>query len=248
MDNAATFTQSGQQYARFRPAYPAELYTYLASAVDRHGLAWDCSTGSGQAAVGLAPHFEQIIATDSSAEQIAHASLHDKVTYRIMSAEAADIADASVDLVTVAQALHWFDLDRFYAEVTRVLKPGGAIAAWAYDRLHITPEIDNIIEKTMLEPIYSFWSHGNHLIFAQYRTIPFPFAELTAPAFAMEMRWSLTELLGYFSTWSAVRRSIADGAGDPVLRAKDDIGAAWGDAETRRSIRMPLHLRVGRTS
>ena len=161
-------------------------------------------------------------------------------------AESTELANASVDVITVAQALHWFDLDRFYTEARRVLKPGGVLAAWAYDFFAVAPAFDAVLRDAVLGPIFPCWSPANHLIFAGYRTIPFPFAEIETPAFSVETTWSLDELCGYLSTWSAVKRHIAERGTDPVAAPWDRLASAWGDGVKRRSIRMPLHLRVGK--
>ena len=246
MKNVSTFTVGAAQYARFRPTYPASLFTLLASLAPARELAWDCATGTGQAAVALANHFDQVVGTDVSTEQIQGASRHEKITYSVSAAERSTLATGSVDLLSVAQAVHWFDIDGFYAEARRVLKPRGVIALWAYDYFLVEPAFDAVLRETLLDPIVPFWCPANHLIFAGYRTISFPFAEIETPAFAIETTWSLDELCGYLCTWSAVKRYIVERGMDPVAAARDRIGAAWGNAEARRNIRMPLHVRVGK--
>ena len=244
--NVSTFSVGSDRYARFRPTYPAELFRWLASLAPDLHVAWDCATGTGQAAVALADHFDRVIASDVSAEQVRNAAPHTKVSYAVGLAESSPLAEDSVDIVTVAQALHWFDLERFHAEVGRILKPGGVLAAWAYDFFTVSLDFDGVLREAVLDPIFPFWSTVNHLIFAGYRTIPFPFAEIETPAFSIEVTWSLDELCGYLSTWSAVKRQIAERGTDPLAAARDRLASAWGDGVSRRSIRMPLHLRVGR--
>ena len=141
------FSKQAEEYAQYRPRYPDALFEYLASVAPGHALAWDCATGNGQAALSLAPYFERVVGTDASESQIANAQPHEKITYRVARAEQTDFEDHSVDLITVAQAIHWFDLDAFYAEAKRVLRPGGVLAAWTYYESEIEPAIDRVARK-----------------------------------------------------------------------------------------------------
>lgn len=240
------FSSHAADYARFRPTYPSDLFAYLAGLCDVHDLAWDVGTGSGQAAVALAAHFHRVVATDASAEQIAQATPHPRVTYHTAPAEHSPLADASVDLVAVAQALHWFNFDPFFAEVNRVLRPGGVFAAWTYGVLFTaSTEIDAVFAQ-FLDTVAPYWPPERRYIDAGYQTIPFPFDELAAPSFSMEAVWTLDTLLGYLGTWSAAKRCAAATGADPVEAQREAFIDAWGDPATSQRIRWPLHLRVGR--
>lgn len=240
------FSGASDRYAAFRPDYPAALFTWLACLCAEHDAAWDCATGSGQAAAGLAPHFRAVIASDASAEQIAHARGPANVSLRVATAENSGLADASADLVTVAQAAHWFDLPRFYAEARRVLKPGGVIALWGYGRLVLPDGMDAIFRRFYVETIGPYWPAERSLIDDGYRSLDFPFAGIAAPEFFIEVEWSLPRLMDYVSTWSAVKRYREAAGEDPLPQLVAELAPLWGDARTARSLRWPLFLRVGR--
>ncbi len=239
------FSGHAAEYAKFRPHYPDELFEHLASISPRHELAWDCATGNGQAAVGLARHFEKVIATDASAQQIESAEPDKRISYRVAPAEASGIDSASVDLILVAQALHWFDLDRFFTEAKRVLKDDGVLAISSYKVLEITPEIDVIIWKFYRETTGPFWPPERDLVETDYKDIQLPFPELPHRQFEMRTRWNLNQLLGYLRTWSATQRFIAARGFDPVDSLAEELGTVWKNPEEVREIKWPLHLRVG---
>jgi ubiquinone/menaquinone biosynthesis C-methylase UbiE len=239
------FSAKSDGYARSRPTYPEALFDFIASQAPGRERAWDCATGNGQAAVGLAKHFERVEATDASAAQIANAMAGDGVRYSVQPAEGTDFPAASFDAVCVAQALHWFDLPCFYAEAQRVLKPGGVFFSWGYDRMNISPELDAVFETAVLEPLRPHWPKENALLWRGYRDLPFPFMPIEPPKLAIEMRWSLAEIIAYVATWTASRR-LSEMTGDGWLHdAKERLAAAWGDAPAR-IVSMPLHLRCGR--
>ena len=240
------FSTASDRYAAYRPDYPAALYDWLAGLCREHEAAWDCATGSGQAALGLAQHFSRVIATDASAEQIGHAVAHPAVDYRVAPAEASTLDDASVDLVTVAQAAHWFDLPRFYAEVARVLKPGGVIALWGYGRMVLPGELDAPFLRFYAETVGPYWPAERQLIDDAYRSLEFPFAKIAAPPFFIEVGWTLDRLLDYVSTWSAVKRFQAAQGHDPLPALRAELASAWGEAATPRRLAWPLFLRCGR--
>jgi SAM-dependent methyltransferase len=241
------FSGVASEYAEYRPRYPELLFDWLAGLAARRELAWDCATGSGQAAVALASRFERVIATDASAEQIAAASSHPRIEYRVAPAEASGLDLASADLVTVAQALHWFDRQAFYAEARRVLRRDGVVAAWTYGHPTLDePRTDAALQRFYSETVGPYWPKERALVDAGYRTIDFPFHEVEAPAFEMETRWPLATLLGYVATWSAVTRFRAARGEDPVTELAQAFAAAWGNPEVPRRITWPLALRVGR--
>lgn len=240
------FSGAADRYAAYRPDYPASLFAWLANLCAERNAAWDCATGSGQAALGLAPHFRQVIATDASAEQIGHAQRHPAIDYRVAPAEASGLPGHSVDLVTVAQAAHWFDLPRFYAEVTRVLKPTGVLALWGYGRMVLPGDMDTPFRRFHDETVGPYWPPERALIADAYRSLDFPFADIEAPAFHIEVAWELPRLIAYLSTWSAVQR-YRDALGhDPLPALMAELAPTWGDADTAKKLQWPLFLRVGR--
>ena len=237
------FSKQAAGYAKFRPRYPQELFDYLGSIAPSRELAWDCGTGNGQAAVGLASVFDHVIATDASEKQIANAQSHDIVQYRVAPAENSGIGSETIDLIMVAQALHWFDLDRFYAEARRVLKADGVLAASAYNLLQIEPAVDAIVNRYYHEVVGPFWPPERELV-EQFANLSFPFHEIDAPQFEITVQWNLDHLLGYLRTWSSTQRFIAAKASDPLELIMDELRSAWGKREQTRSVTWPLIMRV----
>jgi SAM-dependent methyltransferase len=242
------FSKQSQQYAQYRPRYPDEIYAYLASLSAGHSLAWDCGTGNGQAAVGLAKYFDKVHATDASAEQISLAYPHDKVEYRVESAEHVSLNHASVDLVTVAVAIHWFNFDKFYREVRRVLKPDGILAAWTYSFTEISPEIDQLIRQYYYEVVGQYWPERIRYLENRYETLPFPFEEIIPPSFVIEVNWNLNQYAGFLDSWSATQRYKAQKGHHPLGGIWDALLTAWGDEDEERLVRWPLHFRIGRNT
>jgi SAM-dependent methyltransferase len=240
------FSGHAAAYAAFRPRYPAPLFAYLAERCRWRGLAWDCGTGSGQAAVALAGHFEHVIATDASAAQLAHAAAHPRIGYAAMAAERAAIASAAVDLITVAQGVHRFDLEGFYGEVNRVLRPQGVIAVWAYGLFGFDDRRLGRLLAELYRRIEPYWPPQRQLIDAGYRTLPFPFAEVAAPQFSMAVEWTLEETVGYLGTWSAVQAYRRARGEDPLADFLPELESLWRRRRPRRRISWPLYLRVGR--
>lgn len=238
------FSGHAKDYASYRPGYPEELLDFVSTLPRWRGTAWDCGTGSGQAALGLAERFEQVIATDPSAAQIEHAEPHPRIEYQTVAAEASGLRDASVDLVAVAQAFHWFDFERFFAETRRVLAPGGAVALWTYNLARITPEVDAWTDRMAHRHVGSWWPPERRWVDEEYRTIPFPFPEVEAPAFCYQVDWDLGRYLRYVGTWSACKRYEADTGRDPIAETRRDVTAAWGDPKTVRTISWPIFLRA----
>lgn len=235
-------------YADFRPTYPPELFDWLAGIAPGRDLVWDCACGSGQASVDLAGRFAWVVATDASAEQLAGAPSHDRIEFRQAPAEASGLADASVDLVTVAQALHWFDLPRFHAEARRVLKPGGVLAAWSYGVQTVAGEdVNTLVQHFYREVVGPYWPPERVLVEQGYRGLDFPFAEFAAPKFAMTADWTLARLLGYFRSWSATGRYHKARGEDPVPALAAALAPLWGDPEVARRVTWPLAIRVGRS-
>ena len=240
------FGAVARAYAAFRPTYPDALFAWLAAESPSLALAWDCATGSGQAALALATHFEHVVATDASADQLAQARLHPRIRYAVAPAEASPLDDASADLVTVAQALHWFDRDAFFAEAERVLRPGGLLASWTYNLFESTPEVDRVIRRYHDEALGPHWSPARRLVDEGYASVVFRWAAVEVPLFAMEARWTLDQLTGYLATWSA-RQAYREATGeDPQPAVRDALAAVWGDPERERLIRWPLAVHVRR--
>ena len=246
MSFADHFSGISAAYAAFRPRYPDELFDFLAGQAPARAAAWDAGTGSGQAAVGLARHFTSVLATDASETQLAHATPHPRVTYRHALAEVSGLADPSVDLVTAAQAFHWFDRSKFWAEARRVLRPRGVIAVWTYDLIEIAPQIDALIHRFYRETVGPFWPPERRIVDERYRNIDFPFAEFAVPEFTIEQAVTLGDVAGYLRTWSATRGYIEQHASDPVDDLAAELTPVWGDPQTLRRASWPVAMRAGR--
>ena len=239
------FSRQAAEYVKFRPRYPEELFRYWATIAPGKQLAWDCATGNGQAAVALAEVFERVIATDASERQIGNAEAHARINYRVAPAENSGIESHTVDLITVAQALHWFDLERFYPEARRVLKPRGVVAAWAYKLAQIEPTIDAVVNHYYSEVVGAYWPAERALV-ERFEELAFPFPELAAPPFEMTAEWNSEHLIGYLRTWSATQRFMAANQRDPLKEVQEDLRSAWGDPDQLRRVVWPLTVRVGR--
>jgi ubiquinone/menaquinone biosynthesis C-methylase UbiE len=242
------FSKHSQLYSQYRPHYPEEIYTYLASIAPGHSLAWDCGTGNGQAAVGLARYFDKVYASDASPDQISRASSHPNVEYHVEPAEHVSLADSSVDLVTVAVAIHWFHFDEFYREVRRVLRRDGILAAWTYNLTEISPEIDALVRRYYHNILNGFWPERIRYLEEGYKTIPFPFEEITPPSVAMEADWNLNQFAGFLDSWSATQRFKEQKGQHPLEIIWDQLAAAWGNQNTPHLVRWPLHFRIGKNS
>lgn len=242
------FSAQAATYAAIRPDYPPALFDFLRSLVDHHRLAWDCATGNGQAAEALAAFFEHVIATDASEQQLAHARANPRIEYRAATAEASGLADATVDLVTVAQALHWFDRDRFYAEAKRVLVPGGVLAVWSYGDAWIADDaaIDTALQQFNHVTLGAYWPAGRGLVGSAMRQLPFPFAETSAPPIDIVRNWTLDEFAQYLRSWSSRAAYLKRHGTDPVSPFIETLRPLWGDRDTRHEMRWEITMRVGR--
>src|SRR5579859_6423418 len=199
------FSTKADDYARFRPSYPQALFDFLLSLVPRREHAWDCGTGNGQVAVALAPFFARVDATDISSAQLKNAMVHERIEYSVQAAEKTSFPDDYFDLITVAQAIHWFDFAAFYREVDRTIRDGGVLAVIGYDLIRISPAVDAVLDGFYRDVVGPFWDKERKYIDEQYRTIPFPYADIAVPVFANPVEWSFEHLIGYISTWSAVK-------------------------------------------
>jgi SAM-dependent methyltransferase len=247
MSNAALFSSVACEYATFRPGYPPELFAWLARVSPAHEAVWDCGCGSGQASLALAEHFKVIFATDVAPEQIAAAKAHPRVRYSVAPAEHSGLADCSVDLVTVAQALHWFDVEAFYAEARRVARPGAILAVWNYPRPRFADaELDRRFLEFYSDVVGPYWPPERRHIEASYRTLPFPFEDMAAPPFGLDLRWSLEQVLGYVSSWSATARYRQACGDDPVPLLRASLTSAWPRDGSAVPILIPLGLRAAK--
>ena len=241
------FSNRAAAYASFRPHYPKALFSYIAGLAAQHVLALDCGTGNGQAAVEIARHFQHVVATDPSARQIENATPRSNVEYRVARAEDSGLQGHSVDLVTAAQALHWFDAAAFFSEAKRVLKPDGAIAVWGYgDPVLETPQLQHLLHEFNRGKLEPYWFAERQLLLDGYRTIDFPFVELTPPQLELRAEWTLDQLLGYLRTWSSAARYLEEHGTDPVSMIEQSLAPLWGDTDRPRLIRWPIYLRAGK--
>ena len=241
------FSGHASDYASSRPHYPPALFDWLAVQCARRTLAWDAGCGNGQAATALARHFESVFASDPSAEQIAAAEKHPHIRYRVEPAERCSLPDASADLVTVAQAMHWFDAARFQAEARRVLVPGGIFSAWTYAQSRVTPAVDAIFDRLHDHLLNDYWPAGREHVIDGYRTLPFAFTRFAhVPAFEMRCDWTLPQYLAYLRSWSASQRYLRETSTDAIALIASEMSAAWGDPMSCHAVIWPLTLHVGR--
>lgn len=240
------FSTQASGYARARPTYPVALFAELARLAPGRDLAWDAGTGNGQAALALAEFFSAVVATEPSAAQLAQATPHPRVRYLQAAETAPLLADGSVDLLTVAQAAHWFDRAAYYAEVRRVARPGALVALWTYALCAITPQLDAAVQRFYAGVVGPYWPPERSHVVAGYRDFDFPFAELPFPEVSMEVEWDLAALVDYIATWSAVARYRQERGRDPMPELRAELGPLWGDPATLRRIAWPLAGRIGR--
>jgi SAM-dependent methyltransferase len=240
------FSKQSREYAIYRPGYPEGLFAFLSSLAVSHNTAWDCATGSGQAAVALAGYFRRVIASDASEKQISSAVKNAGVEYRVFPAEKADIPDNSIDLVTVAQALHWFDFNGFFGEADRVLTGDGILAAWCYDLFKINGHVDALCDDFYYNVVGKYWPPERAYIQEKYETIPFPYHRILAPEFKMSLSWNMHDLIGYLDTWSSVQYYRKETGKNPVDIIRPELRKAWGDPGASRDVRWDIYLKVGR--
>lgn len=246
METRHLFDGFSSRYAASRPRYPTALFEYLASLTNTHERAWDCATGNGQAALGLARHFDRIEATDVSSRQIEEAFEDKRLRFTVQAAESRVFEADTFDLVSVAQALHWFDLERFWPEVGRAMKPTGVIACYCYSWQYVDSDIDAVVKSAIRDIIEPYWAPHNQLVWDEYRAIEFPFERMDAPRFELENHWDLNDYLAYMGTWSASYRCLKECGKAWWLDAENRIGEVWGDPDRKRLVKMPLTLIVGR--
>ena len=243
---SADFSSFARLYAESRPSYPAELFAHVASVVEPRALAWDCATGNGQAALGVVEHFDRVVATDVSEAQIAHAPRHPRVEYRVGRSESSDHADASLDLVTVASALHWLDEQAFYREARRVLRPGGVLAAWSYHVAYAEPPFGEIFKRLYDDPLGPYFAPAAHLVDDRYEGVVLPGEPLRAGAFFATARWTLSQVLSFVRSWSGTQNYVKERGGDPVEAIAGDLEDLWQGRGGVQTLCWPLYLRLSR--
>lgn len=241
------FSTRSDLYAKFRPTYPDELFSFLLAHLPNQENAWDCGTGNGQVAQQLAVHFNHVYGTDISQSQLDNAVQKPNITYAKQPAEHTNFTSHTFDLIVVAQAIHWFKFNEFYAEVKRTIKPNGLLAVMGYGVLGITSQIDVVVNKLYTDIIGPYWDKERRYIDENYQTIPFPFEEIECPTFAIIQHWTVDHLIGYLETWSAVKHYQNHNGINPLELIKRDLIEAWGDVKERR-ISFPVLLRLGKIS
>ncbi len=240
------FRSKSLEYKKYRPLYPKLLFDFLADTACACDLAWDCGCGTGQATAALSHYFNKVIGTDISEEQIKKAEKRDNIIYRVSTESESGLDDKSTDLVTCAQALHWFDLEKFYKEVKRVLKPGGIIAVWTYNLLRVNEQIDELIDKFYFDIIYNYWPRERKHVETGYKELGFPFTEISSPRFSMEAEWSLEQLIGYINTWTGVQNYIELESFSPLEFIEKELKSLWRNEKSEKKIVWPLTVEVGK--
>ncbi len=240
------FSNHAASYADARPRYPAALFDWLAAQCPEHMQAWDAGCGNGQASTALAKHFDAVLATDPSAAQIGAAMADPRVRYAVEPGEKCSLKDVSADLITVAQAYHWFDAPRFCVEVARVGKPGAVVAVWTYAESRVSPAVDVVFDALHNDRLDTYWPPEREHVISRYRELPFPFTPIAAPEFEMRCDWTLPQYLAYLRSWSASQRYAKETGRDAVAQITRAMAQAWGEPDTVRAVSWPLTLLVGR--
>ena len=240
------FSASSRSYAKFRPGYPQALFEWLASESPSRRRAWDCATGTGQAARGLARHFELVVATDASGAQLTQAGRHPRVRYVQCLAEASGLASRSMDAVAAAQAVHWFDMAAFFREAGRVAVKGGLVAVWTYGNPTIDADVDAVLGPFYRDTVGPYWPPERRLIERMYQDVHLPFEPVAAPEMSLQTPMTLGALAGYIGTWSAVLRYREALGTDPLPALVDALSRVWGDPASTRPTRWPMAIRAGR--
>lgn len=241
------FSEQSDKYAKYRPTYPSDFFDYLCTIISEKQNVWDCGTGNGQVAYELAKSFDKVFATDISQSQIDNAIQVDNIKYSVQPAENTNFDNEQFDLIVVAQAIHWFDFDKFYVEVNRTLKNNALLCVVGYSRVKINEEIDEKISEFYTNVIGPYWDKERKYIDENYSTIPFPFNEIQTPKFVNTQHWTFEHLIGYLNTWSAVKHFIKKNNYNPLDKLANDIKQFWGKEETKE-VHFPLLLRIGRVT
>ena len=247
MNTKDLFSGHSKIYAAFRPTYPEELYQFIFKHVANKSVAWDCATGNGQAAQRLATDFKKVYATDISQKQLDQAVQLENVFYSVSKAEETSFQDNQFDLITVGQAIHWIDTEKFYKEAVRTSKPGGILAIWGYSLLSINPEIDTLIMEFYTGVVGEYWDQARKLVDGKYKDIPFPFDTIPSPEFQIKVNWTIDHLAGYLTSWSATQKYIEVHSVNPVPDLIEKIKSLWRSGENKHAS-FPLFLKLGRIS
>lgn len=237
------FSSKSSSYAKYRPTYPQELYQFLKEKLDETEKAWDCGTGNGQVAGALAKFFKEVQASDISQQQLNNAIRQPNIHYSVQTAEKTNFPDNSFDLISVAQAIHWFNFEAFYKEVARVLKPDGIIAVIGYSLFKSNPKTNEVILKFYHDIVGPFWDEERKYLDEKYKTIPFPFIEIESPRFEQEYQWTFTHLIGYLKTWSAVKHYEKANGENPVDLIEEELKATFG---AKNKVVFPILFRLGK--
>ncbi|MBL7856618.1 MAG: class I SAM-dependent methyltransferase [Cyclobacteriaceae bacterium] len=238
------FSGHSKLYATFRPTYPAELYTFIFQHLKNRDIAWDCATGNGQVANYLSKHFKEVQATDISTQQLEVAAQVKNIKYTVCPAEKTPFSLHHFDLITVGQALHWFNLNEFYAEVNRVGKPGSLLAVWGYGLLSVNADIDELFLDFYNNIVGPYWDEARKVVENEYNDIPFPFTNIPSPKFFMEVEWTLEQFTGYLTTWSATQKYIQTNGHNPVTEFTEKLKPIWKTVHSR-SVTFPVFLKLG---
>jgi ubiquinone/menaquinone biosynthesis C-methylase UbiE len=238
------FSLQSKVYAAFRPTYPRDLYKFIFRHLTDKKVAWDCATGNGQVAHDLASHFNEVYATDISQQQLDHAVREKNIFYSKCPAEKTGFRNNQFSLITIAQALHWLDQGLFFEEARRVAKPDAIVAVWGYGLLYIDPLIDRLIMEFYKDKVGPYWDEARKLVENEYRSIAFPFAEIKTPSFSIKVQWTIEQLSGYLSSWSATQKYVADRGYDPVSPFIKTLQKHWPTTEMMASF--PIFARIGK--
>jgi ubiquinone/menaquinone biosynthesis C-methylase UbiE len=239
------FSNQANEYAKYRPTYPKELFEYIISFVENKTTAWDCATGNGQAAGVLSGYFEKVIATDISEAQLKNAVEKDNISYQISTAEKTAFPDDSFDLITVATAYHWFDHTAFYKEATRVGKNNCVVAAWTYGSLNANDKkLNEIYQHFYQNIIKSYWETERKYVDENYETVPFDFTPLPSNIFYSNYKWTKKQFIGYIETWSAVQKYTNLNGESPLLQIEEELDHAWNDTDGKEIVFL-IYLRMG---
>jgi hypothetical protein len=245
MGSKDLFSDRSDLYSAFRPTYPEELYHFIFEVARGRETAWDCATGNGQVARRLSLDFTSVFATDISQSQLDKAHVAPNIFYKLSPAEQTPFANNSFDLITVGQALHWFDLPAFYSEAIRVAKASAVLAAWGYGNIEINTALDPLIHHFYTAIVGPYWDSARRHVESGYRDLAFPYAPINAPEFLISAEWTIRQLLGYLESWSATQSYIKKKGTNPVTEYSDVLRKAWGENE-RLPIRFPIFMKIGR--
>jgi len=239
------FSTQSLDYSKYRPTYPAELFEFIIQHTKNRETAWDTGTGNGQAALEIAKHFKRVIATDPSEAQTKNAIPAKNIEYKVASAENSGLPDKSIDLITVAQAYHWFNHEKFIAEARRLAKKDATIAVWGYELCKVNPSVDKVFMRYYRDILEDYWPPERKHVEESYAHLPFPFENAIYKEFSMSKNWNLYDFLAYLSTWSAAQKYIKAKGENPLDLVKEDFQKAWGKASGTKQVAFPVFLHLG---